>query len=163
MGDAVLDRPALISAIKDKLASPGRPTGFLMLISVQHGEQLAADGAAEDPALSATLSEHLGAMTRRSDLVAPLDHGELAMVVFDLPRIQRVAFTRGIATAIDALVCTVAPDADAVIKIGTASLRHGDSLTEAFRAADRELCSGSVLPRTDDPALDAATLAVANP
>lgn len=142
MGDPVLDRPALISAIESKLASPERPTAFLVLIAVQYR----TGGSFDDPALLATLGEHLGAMTRQSDLIAPLDNGELAMVVFELPPIQRVAFTDGISTAIDALVSAIAPDADLVTQIGTTSLRHDDSLTEAFRAADRALCAASVRP-----------------
>ncbi len=135
MERAVLDRPSLIATIESRLSDPSCPSAFLLLVVLED-----ADGApVTDTELVSSVGHHVGAMIRSTDLIATLDAGELAMVVFDLPPIQRMAFADGIAMAINGVLDTVAPLSGLRAFLGTSPMRPDTTITDAFREADRSL------------------------
>lgn len=147
MEDAVLDRHSLIATIESRHTDPGCPSALLLLVVLEDADGVPVD----DAALVSNVARHVGAMIRTSDLIATLDAGELAMVVFDLPPIQRVAFADGIATAVNGVLETVAPLAGLRAFLGTGPLPPGASITDAFRLADRELRAESAQLASSGP------------
>ena len=137
MERAVLDCHSLIAAIEARLAEPTCPPAFLLLVVLED----AAGDPVVDTELAADVGRHLGAMIRSTDLIASLDAGELAMVVFDLPPIQRMAFADGISMAINGVLDAVSPDAGLRAFVGTSAMRPDAPITDAFRLADRMLKS----------------------
>ncbi len=135
MEGAVLDRHSLITTIESRLDDPSASVAFLLLVVIED----AAGQPVHDSTLIADVGRHLGAMIRATDLIATLNPGELAMVVFDLPPVQRVAFADGIAMALDSVLERLAPDAGLRVLIGTSSMRADLPITDAFRLADRQL------------------------
>ncbi|MEZ5229235.1 MAG: hypothetical protein R2710_21975 [Acidimicrobiales bacterium] len=133
-----MDRHALITTIESRLTNLGCPSAFLLLVVLED-----ADGeAVTDADLVATIARHVSAMIRSTDLIATLDAGELGMVVFDLPPIQRVAFTDGINMAVNGVLDALAPGVGLRALLGTSPLRPDTPITAAFRQADRELRGG---------------------
>ncbi len=127
----VLDRHDLIAALAARDLGFGDPSALLLLIVLD--DPLGA----VDPDLTDRVGLHLGAMIRDTDLIGALDPGELAMVVFDLPVVQREAFVAGITMALDGVMSAVSEGV--VASIGTSRLRSTDAIALAFRAADRTL------------------------
>ncbi len=127
----VLDRHSLLTALAARNLGVGDPSALLMLIVLDD-----PDGPVH-PDLTDRIGSHLGAMIRTTDLIGSLDPGELAVIVFDLPVIQREAFVAGITTALDGLMSALSERV--VASIGTGRLRSTDAIASAFRAADRTL------------------------
>ncbi len=132
---AVLDRHSLIATIESRLADPCCPSAFLLLVVLE--DEFGAPVVNGD--LVTEVGSHLHAMIRATDLIATLDAGELAMVVFDLPPIQRVAFTDGITMAVNGVLDVVVPGGGVRALVGTSSMRVDAPMTDAFRQADRML------------------------
>ncbi len=135
MERAVLDCHSLVAAIEARLSDPACSPAFLLLVVLED----ATGAPVTDAELSADVGCHLGAMIRSTDLIASLDAGELAMVVFDLPPIQRMAFADGISMAINGVLDAVSPDAGLRAFVGTSAMRSDAPITDAFRLADRML------------------------
>ncbi len=140
----VLDRRQLLAAIEQRTRSDVDPAPLLLLIGIdtEHGSPASAD-------VTAQVAERVGTMIRSTDLIAALDPGELAMVVFDLVPIQRGAFTDGIRAGVQAVLDSIElVRTDRVVhldepapalraRVGSASLTANVSITAAFREADR--------------------------
>ncbi len=131
----MLDRQTLIATLESRLYDSACAPAFLLLVVLEDGDA----NPVVNPELVAKVGRHVGAMIRSTDLIADLDRAELAVVVFDLPPVQRIAFADGIAMAVNGILDTLAPHAGLRALLGTSPMRPDAPITDAFRQADRQL------------------------
>lgn len=128
-----------MGAIRDRATEFDRRRPLVMLLVITNTDH------ARDVTVTEQLASTVATMIRPSDVVAVLNPGELALVVFDLPEAQHEVFRHGITMAATNALASTAATAEAELLVGAAILTHPGAVTDTFRRAHRNLAPSPIM------------------